>query len=105
MLRMPRIIFIATRIGHRKAIETDGGELLDICDQYLAPIPFSCRSASCGTCHIEVTEGLALLEPPEEAERELLELLGNLPNHRLACQARVKDEPGTIVICPVLGTL
>ncbi|MDX2051195.1 MAG: 2Fe-2S iron-sulfur cluster-binding protein [Polyangiaceae bacterium] len=102
---MPRIVFIATRIGHEKTVETDGGELLDICDQYLAPIPFSCRSASCGTCHIHVTEGQDLLEPPEAAESELLELLGNLPNHRLACQARVKDEPGTIVIRPVLGTI
>lgn len=102
---MPRIVFIATRIGHEKTVETDGGDLLDICDQYLAPVAFSCRSASCGTCHIEVSEGEELLEPPLAPERELLELLGDLPKHRLACQARVKDAPGTIVIRPVLGTL
>jgi ferredoxin len=102
---MPRIVFRATRLGREKVVEVPGGELLDICDHFLAPIPFSCRSASCGTCHVHVPEGASLLEPPDPEEQELLDLLGGLPNHRLACQARVKDEPGTVVIEPVLGQL
>lgn len=94
---MPTIEFFATPFGISKTVEVEeGGELVDICDEYFAPIPFSCRSASCGTCHVEVVEGEALLEPPNDSERELLEILRGPKNARLACQARVKNQPGLI---------
>jgi len=79
----------------------DGGELVDLCDQVLAPVAFSCRSASCGTCQIEVLQGEELLAPPEEVERDLLELLDGPEHTRLACQARVLPGPGLIRVRPV----
>jgi ferredoxin len=94
---VPKIQFLASLAG--KAKETDvpkGGVLLDICDDMLAPIPFSCRSASCATCHIDVLEGGELLEAPEEAERDLLDIVGGPPGSRLACQVVVKPGPGLI---------
>ena len=101
---MPKIEFLGNSIGPAKVVDVpDGGELVDICDHYLVPIPFSCRSASCGTCHIEVLEGAALLDPPKEAEEELLDILGGEGNARLACQARVKAGPGLIRIRAKLG--
>jgi ferredoxin len=101
---VPSIEFTVNSIGRAKRVDApDGGELVDICDEYLAPIPFSCRSASCGTCHVEVLAGAELLEPPSAEEAELLSLLGGGPNHRLACQARVRSGPGVIRLRAVLG--
>lgn len=102
---MPTLLILANKVGRQKQIEApEGGDLVDLCDEYLAPIPFSCRSASCGTCHVEVMEGGELLEPPEEEERELLEVLGGaVSSHRLACQARVKPGTGLVRLRAVLG--
>ena len=101
---VPKIEFLGNGIGPAKVVDVEGGgELVDICDHYFAPIPFSCRSASCGTCHIELVEGAGYLEPPEEAEEELLDILGGDGTTRLACQARVKPGPGLIRIRAKLG--
>jgi ferredoxin len=100
---VPTIEFIANAIGRPKRVEApDGGDLLDICDETIAPIPFSCRSATCGTCHVEVLEGADLLEPSSAREAELLDLLGG-DNTRLACQARVRPGPGLLRLRAVLG--
>ena len=101
---VPKIEFLGNSIGPAKVVDVEtGGELVDICDHYFAPIPFSCRSASCGTCHIEIVEGAELLSDPEEQEEELLEILGGEGDSRLACQARVKAGPGLIRIRAKLG--
>jgi ferredoxin len=96
---VPTIVFLASAAGSAKQTDApDGGPLLDICDEALAPIPFSCRSASCATCHIEVLEGGELLEAPDEAEQDLLDIVGGPQGSRLACQAIVKAGPGLIRI-------
>ena len=102
---VPKIEFLGNTIGPAKTVDVEnGGELVDICDKYFAPIPFSCRSASCGTCHVEIVEGEELLAPPEEQEEELLDILGgDGETRRLACQARVKPGPGLIRIRAKLG--
>jgi 2Fe-2S ferredoxin len=101
---VPKIEFLANSIGAAKTVDVpDGGELHDICDQHFAPIPFSCRSASCGTCHIEILEGEELLAAPEEQEEELLDILGGDGTTRLACQAKVKRGAGLIRIRAKLG--
>lgn len=94
---MPKIEFLASIAGSAKEADAPkGGPLLDICDQVLAPVPFSCRSASCATCHVEVLAGGELMEPAEEAEQDLLDILGAPPGSRLACQVIVKAAPGLI---------
>lgn len=75
--------------------------LVDIADEVLAPIPFSCRSATCATCQVEVTEGAELLRPPDDDERELLELLNSPTTVRLACQAVVCPGNGVVRVKPV----
>lgn len=101
---MPTIEFTGNHFGANKTIEAErGGDLVDICDEFFAPIPFSCRSASCGTCHVEVVTGENLLEPPSEVERELLEILRGPTHSRLACQARVKSAPGLIKLRSLLA--
>jgi ferredoxin len=79
----------------------DGGRFVDLCDDHGAPVPFSCRSASCGTCRIDVIEGIDLLEPPAEDELELLDLFGDDPSQRrLACQACVRGGAGRLRVRP-----
>jgi ferredoxin len=101
---MPTIEFEGIGMAGSKMAEVpDGGDLLSICDDVLAPVAFSCRSASCGTCHIVILEGAELLEKPNEEEEDLLDLLDGPQNSRLACQARVKPGPGLIRIRAVNG--
>jgi|SRR5690606_14740279 len=101
---MPTIEFEGVGLAADKIAEApDGGDLVDICDRVLAPIPFSCRSASCGTCHIDILEGADLLEPPNAEEADLLDILDGPPSSRLACQARVKAGAGFIRIRPITG--
>jgi 2Fe-2S ferredoxin len=93
---MPTVHFEGNLFGQDVDVEVpEGGPLVDVCDRVLAPVPFSCRAATCGTCRVEVLEGLELLEPREGAEAELHALLGD-PNFRLACQAKVGRGAGLI---------
>jgi ferredoxin len=101
---MATLVIVANRFGGEKRIEApEGGDIVDICDEHFAPIPFSCRSASCGTCQVEVLEGADLLEPMNEAEADLIPLLGG--KGRLACQARVRPNvEGVVKLRSVLAT-
>ena len=101
-LWMPTIVFMESSAGAEKRVEAPGGgDLVDLCDAHYAPIPFSCRSASCATCQIEVMDGAELLEAPDDVERDLLELLDGPDHTRLACQARVRPVPGLLRIKPL----
>jgi ferredoxin len=99
---VPVIVFLSP--GGFPAVEVDapqGGRLLDLCDEHGAPVPFSCRSASCGTCRVEVLEGTELLEPAADDEIELLGIFGDDPRHRrLACQARLYAGTGRVRVRP-----
>lgn len=99
---MPRIIVEANPTGGRKELDLpDGGPLLEAADEGWLPIPFSCRSASCGTCQIEVLEGVELLEPAEEDEIDLLDVVGGPEGSRLGCQVRVRAGEGVVRVKPV----
>ena len=96
---MPTIEFEGNLFGDDQTVDApDGGSLVDICDESSAPVPFSCRSATCGTCRIEILRGGDLLEPREEAEAELHDILGDPENVRLACQAKLRNGPGLVRI-------
>jgi ferredoxin len=101
---VPRIEFLESTFGRAKTVEApDGGALVDLCDQHFAPIPFSCRSATCATCHIVVSEGMDCFEPPNEAEEELLSILNGPKNSRLACQAVLKSGAGVVKLKSIDG--
>lgn len=101
---MPRIEFLETLFGKAKTVDVpEGGALVDVCDEHYAPVPFSCRSATCGTCHIMIVEGAEHLEPPGEVEAELLSVLRGPASGRLACQAVLKPEPGVVRLRSVDG--
>jgi ferredoxin len=79
----------------------EGGRLVDFCDERNAPVPFSCRSASCGTCRVDVLEGGDRLAPPRDEELDVLDIFGDSPGRtRLACQAFALPGPGRIRVRP-----
>jgi ferredoxin len=81
-----------------------GTALVDLCDDRNAPVPFSCRSASCGTCRIDVLEGGDLLQPPRDEELDILDIFGDDPKkRRLACQARLGEGEGRVHVRPAQG--
>lgn len=81
---------------------SQGGAVVDACDTSQADVPFSCRSASCGTCRVVVLEGGSLLAEPEDEELQVLDAFGVTPKkQRLACQARVRAAEGLVRLRPV----
>jgi ferredoxin len=100
---MVRVVFESTERGVA-AVEADapgGTRLVDLCDERNAPVPFSCRSASCGTCRLDVLEGAELLEPPRDEELDVLDVFGDDPSRvRLACQARIGPGAGRLRVRP-----
>ncbi len=69
----------------------DGSPISEPCEQ--AGVPFACTEGVCGTCVIEVTEGMENLSEFNEAEADFL---GDLDYERLACQCKIKH--GTVKI-------
>ena len=71
-----------------KIKENPSGSLMEILTEEDFDVPAICGGmAGCGTCHIQVLEGLKGLPKPDDDEEFMLE---SLPNHtpmsRLSCQ-------------------
>ncbi len=99
---MPKLIVDANPAGASKEVDVpEGGSVMDLADEQWLPIPFSCRSASCGTCQCEVLEGAGLIEPAGEDEAELLDVVGGPDGSRLACQMVLKAGSGNVRLRPV----
>lgn len=64
----------------------DGSPITEVCEQ--AGVPFACTEGVCGTCVIEVTEGMNNLSEFNQAESDFL---GDLDKERLACQCKLKN--------------
>lgn len=63
----------------------DDSSIIEACES--AGVPFACTEGVCGTCVIEVTEGMENLSEFNQAESDFL---GDLDRERLACQCRLK---------------
>lgn len=91
---------VPTLVFERTGLEVEvpaGTRVVDVCDEHArAAIPFSCRGANCGTCRVDVSEGLELCEPPSPAELELSAVFRDPPRVRLACQLVVRAGPGRV---------
>ena len=98
---MPTIEVLQSQHGPAVTLTVAGDRLLDACDDARAPIAFSCRSASCGTCRVEVLVGADRLEPPGANELEVLAIFAAAPAERLACQVLVRPGLGLIRLGPV----
>lgn len=79
---MAKLIFIENK---EEATLPDGASIIEACEQ--AGIPFACTEGVCGTCVIEVVEGMENLSEFNQAEADFL---GDLDKERLACQCKIK---------------
>ena len=72
---------MATIILNDEAIEVEDGE--NICDVIEeAGVPIGCSNGVCGTCEVEVNEGMENLSKLNQEEEDL----GMEGNKRLGCQ-------------------
>jgi ferredoxin len=62
----------------------DGEGLHQVCEE--AGVPFACTEGVCGTCVIEVVEGMDNLSDFSQEEKDFL---GEQQRERLACQCRI----------------
>lgn len=78
---MARIIF-----NDEEEVEVpDGAPVKSVCEE--AGVPFACEEGVCGTCIIEVEEGMENLSAFTEEE---FDFLGEQETERLGCQCRIK---------------
>lgn len=90
----PVVEFESSEWGAAVRVENPSTEsLMDLCDEVGAPVPFSCRGASCSTCRIEVLDGGDLLETPNDFEQELRDSFKSPDYIRFACQVALKELP------------
>ncbi|MFT5170738.1 MAG: ferredoxin [Candidatus Marinamargulisbacteria bacterium] len=66
----------------------DGDKIVDAIEE--AGVPIGCSNGVCGTCEVEIIEGMSNLPELNEAEDEL----GMEGNRRLGCQLHIKS--GTV---------
>ncbi len=69
----------------------EGQPIKPFCEE--AGVPFACEEGVCGTCVIEVEEGMENLSRFTEEEEDFL---GDTECERLACQCRI--EKGTVKV-------
>ncbi len=69
-----------------------GADLRAVAEASGADVTFGCGSGSCGTCRVRVVEGLEHCSEVGREERDFLQALQAPPDHRLACQVRVKGD-------------
>lgn len=79
---MAKIIF--TNTGEEVELE-DGSAIQEVCEN--AGVPFACTEGVCGTCVIEVKEGM---DNFNSFTQEEMDFLGEQNTERLACQCKIK---------------
>jgi ferredoxin len=85
---MAKLVFVDSQ----EVIEVgDGQPIAEACEQ--AGVPIACSEGVCGTCVIDVVDGMENLSDFTEAEADFL---GESNGERLACQCRVNR--GTVKI-------
>lgn len=76
---------------------TAGTRLVDVTDRFPeAAVPYSCRSASCGTCRVRIQAGAEACAPAEDDELEVLEIFGSETDVRLCCQLQLEKDTETL---------
>ena len=85
---MAKIIFSTT---DEEAVIADGASIQECCEE--AGVSFACTVGICGTCVIEVEEGMDNLSDYTQEEEDFL---GEKGCERLACQCKIKQ--GTVKI-------
>ena len=68
-----------------KLQDPEGESIVEVCEEQ--GVPFACTEGVCGTCVIEVLEGMDNLSPVTQEEKDFL---GESDRERLACQCKIR---------------
>lgn len=79
------------KFGKESVELADDSPVMGVCEEN--GVPFACTEGVCGTCVIEVEEGMDNLSEYTQEEEDFL---GDKGCERLACQCRIKK--GTVKI-------
>jgi len=79
---MAKLVFVD---GGEEYQLNDGDPIAQICEE--AGVPFACTEGICGTCVIEVVEGMENLSDFTQEEEDFL---GDMDKERLACQCKIR---------------
>jgi ferredoxin len=79
---MAKIVF-----NQEEEVELPEGSLIkETCEEL--GVPFACEEGVCGTCVIEIEEGMENLSPFTQEEEDFL---GEMGTERLACQCKIRS--------------
>lgn len=79
----PRVHFVLEDLE----VEVPSGvKLVEVVDAAGADVTFGCRTGTCGTCRVKITEGMENLSAHTPEERDFLTALDAAPDERLGCQ-------------------
>lgn len=88
---MPKVTFITD--DNLEIEVSKGTSMQDAAEEALASLPFGCRSGSCGTCRLNVIEGMENLNPMTDREKDLFENLTEVDSQeRLGCQIEINGD-------------
>ena len=85
---MAKIIFMSS---NQEKETPDGEPIRDALEE--GGVPFGCKDGICGTCMLEVEEGMENLSEKNDKE---MDLVGDDKKMRLGCQCKIKQ--GTVKI-------
>lgn len=84
------------------AINVEPGKTIqDIVEASGSALPFGCRDGECGTCVVEIEQGMDYLSPVTDKEVKVMkEVMGGLSTDksRCSCQMKVNKPNGLIRI-------
>lgn len=78
-----------------------GGTIQDVVEASGSALPFGCRDGECGTCVVEIEQGMELLSDKTDKEVKVLKEICSgtcTPKSRLACQMKVTTPNGVVRI-------
>lgn len=76
-----------------------GMTIQDVVEASGSALPFGCRDGECGTCVVEIMQGMEYLTPLTDKEKKVLKevCMGTCtPNSRLSCQMKI-DKPNGVI--------
>lgn len=92
---MPKVTLIPAQVSAEVPV---GESLLEAGEAAGVEMEAGCFNCSCGTCVVEVVQGMENLEPPSDEELDVLDQWNKDPEKfRLACSTKLKG-PGEVVI-------
>lgn len=89
-------IYVKDREGDRQPYEVPLGidlSLMEVCKSYELPVEGTCGGmALCASCHVYVHSEHELPDPTDDEEDMLDQAFFVMPNSRLGCQIKIREE-------------